>query len=98
MKQIMFGLAIFIAATLCASVCAQKNKVITIHSEDDLRKNAKAIKADSIESVKNNPDAELDAYINSIDWDAERVRWLEWYGTTTEPDLKEKKIQPQQPK
>lgn len=98
MKQIMFGLAIFIAATLRTSICAQKNQVITINSEDDLRKNAKALKADSIESVKNNPDAELDAYINSIDWDAERVRWLEWYGTTNELDLKEKKIQPKQPK
>jgi anaerobic glycerol-3-phosphate dehydrogenase len=98
MKQIMFGLVTFVAASFCASLCAQKTNVITITSEDDLRKNAKVIKADSIASVKDNPDAELDAYINSIDWDAERVRWLEWYGTTNEPDLTEKKIQPKQPK
>ncbi len=111
MKQLQLAVAsalfamafIFSASSAKAQPPKDKKNVITISSEEDLKRNDKVIRADSAAVSKANKaqiksDAELDEYIKNIDWEAERLHWLEWYGQTTEPNLTDNKTAPKNPK
>jgi hypothetical protein len=107
--QSVFVLALCATCTLFFATSAQaqqpksKKNIITISSEEDLQRNDKIIRADSAAVSKATnaqikSDAELDEYIKNIDWEAERLHWLEWYGKTTEPNLTENKTEQKKPK